>query len=424
MEQNFTNLKLDDLPDSLLNNPSDIPVSHGAYNFEDIKRCPVFDAKTKKVTDPTIDQSKTTKCPFKSNPQVDSEDEPSIEDENGNQESTQTSGCPVKAEPTKMNPNLELVRTGHDLPYISKLQGLFGFKGIFDMRPDLQIIREKWDKYPIYLKHTVFCSGSEYETARNLEIGHRFFVCEKLKERGNARFRKGHYKKALGHYETSLSLVRWLHCNVDMDIQPFESGPWFEDLNKMQQVDDALSTTSSDIKTKFKVVSDTESEIEEIKSPKTPEKKPSNQTGENSIEDDEWLKSRHNRLLMTTFHDNNIVYHNGEDIPMEKATIDMRVSILFNLYLCMSVCYMKMRHFKLAERVLEDAQDLSGECSMVLYRKAMAISSNLDSNLDELHCAKELMVKAEILKNNEKIFDKQNMLHLINLHNYKEAYLE
>lgn len=87
---------------------------------------------------------------------------------------------------------------------------LLGFKGIFDIKPGMDISREKWEKYPIYLKHTVFHSGSDIEKVRNMEMGHIFFVQDHLRERGNKRFIRGHYEKALCHYEKVIFCSKFL----------------------------------------------------------------------------------------------------------------------------------------------------------------------------------------------------------------------
>ena len=61
--------------------------------------------------------------------------------------------------------------------------------------------REVWDTYPIYLKHTVFHESEDWDTARKMEIGHRFFIAQNLKDRANKRFKRGHYHRAISLYE-------------------------------------------------------------------------------------------------------------------------------------------------------------------------------------------------------------------------------
>jgi len=282
----------------------------------------------KNQTKPTADSKKDLKSEQKTGKQVDSEDEPSTEVDEKEAE-TSSSGCPVMSQPKSLNPDLELLESGHDLPYVSRFNSLFGFKGVFDMMPGLEIKRDIWDEYPIYLKNTLFYTGTNYDKIREMEIGHIFFVVDKLRERGNKRFRKGHYKKALCHYEEAMSLMRWLDCNVDMNSQPFDSQPWMEKLQNPEKFDDNLSELSQEIATKFKAVSDTESMADNTDSQKKPDTDSQTKAsdGDSGI-DDEWLKSRKNRLYMTTFHDDNIVYHNGKDMK-DKEAIEMRKGQLF-----------------------------------------------------------------------------------------------
>lgn len=187
---------------SLSDLPTQAPPGHEAFSFDDYSKCPMFN-KNKDKSDPKkVSTSQTNKSNDNDKNKY-SEDEPTTEEDESEQ---QTSGCPVIANSSKKNPRLELVETGHNLPYISKLHGLMGFKGIFDVKPNFTITREQWEKYPIYLKHTVFLTGTDMQKYRNLEIGHKFFVFDKLREKGNRRFLKGHYHKALNHYERALGI--------------------------------------------------------------------------------------------------------------------------------------------------------------------------------------------------------------------------
>ena len=107
----------------------------------------------------------------------------------------------------KKNPGLGIPECGHNIPYISPMAHLLNGQGIYDLKDGCKT--EEWERYPIYLKHTVFHIGEEIETARELEIGHRFFIQDKLRERGNERFHKGHYTMALKHYGLALSMIKW-----------------------------------------------------------------------------------------------------------------------------------------------------------------------------------------------------------------------
>ena len=107
----------------------------------------------------------------------------------------------------------------------------------------------------------------------------------------------------------------------------------------------------------------------------------------------------------------------------EKQEIDIRESMLYTLYLNMSVCYMRLKNFELAEQILEECTKINQDSSQLLYRRAMAISCNLDSPLEKLYTAKSLMKTAWDLKDTEKIYEhSEKMLFMVNLDNYKEAY--
>lgn len=211
-----------------------------------------------------------------------------------------------------------------------------------------------------------------------------------------------------------------------MEAKPFEFAPWLNEMEKMEEDDNNADkdNVSEDIGTKFKATSDIESGDEKMSESKKKEKANKNDHFDKEFENDEWLKSRWNRLLMTTFHDGNIKYHNGEELK-EKSETDMRDSMLYTLYLNMSVCYMKLKHFELAEDILQECSMLQSDNSQMLYRTAMAISCNLDSSLEKLKKAQGMVLKAIELKDTEKIFQhNKNMLMMVGLENYKEAYEE
>ena len=87
------------------------------------------------------------------------------------------------------------------MPYISPLKSLLGFKGFIDLKSGAEISREKWNSYPNYLKHTVFYTNKDYRKARKLEIGHRVFLLDKFKAKGNKLYLKKKYSKAISMYE-------------------------------------------------------------------------------------------------------------------------------------------------------------------------------------------------------------------------------
>lgn len=133
--------------------------------------------------------------------------------------------------------------------------------------------------------------------------------------------------------------MRWLHCNVDMDIDPFDgfglsgmgSGLGEEKFTK-ESVDKLLET-------RFKVeTTDAESSTESNKKSKTAT--PKNESADDDPLKADWMKDRFNRMLLTTFHDGNIYYHNGETVEGESEK-EMRTSMLYGNYINMAICYMK-----------------------------------------------------------------------------------
>jgi len=65
----------------------------------------------------------------------------------------------------------------------------------------------------------------------------------------------------------------------------------------------------------------------------------------------------------------------------ETVDIDMRKSLLIQLYLNMAAAYIKLNHFSVAYQILEDALNLSDRVSQVYLRKAQAALSSKSSSL-------------------------------------------
>lgn len=198
------------------------------------------------------------------------------------------------------------------------MRSLFGFKGVFDFNTDGEIVRQKWNEYPNYLKHTIFHTGEDIEKARKMEIGHKFFIVDNLREKGNRKYRKGLYEEAIQFYERGVSVLKWLYCHVDMSSDPFDTSKLYkkyqQKANEMEEAEEGSNLNSdceSKIMAKFKLESDSES-IFEAK-PEEPKK----YTGE-----DEWLNDRFSRLLLTTFHDGNVKLYDGEEYTQANE-IDM-----------------------------------------------------------------------------------------------------
>jgi hypothetical protein len=89
----------------------------------------------------------------------------------------------------------------------------------------------------------------------------------------------------------------------------------------------------------------------------------------------------------------------------------------------LSVCYMKLNHWTIAQQVLRDCLDLQPANSLCLYRMAMAKACNLDATLAELLEAETHIEQAWVNKDIEPLFAHETpMLTIVNIANYKEAY--
>ena len=205
------------------------------------------------------------------------------------------------------------------------MRSLFGFKGVFDFNSDEDMKRDKWNTYPNYLKHTIFHTGEDIEKARKMEIGHKFFIVDNLREKGNRRYKKGKFAEAIQFYERGVSVLKWLWCTVDMSADPFDTSKLYkkyqkkikEENNEDDEEDDLKSNSASDseakVMTKLKLESDAESTHSKV-----------NQEEKRYTGEDEWLNDRFSRLLLTTFHDGNITLFDGAEYTQPNE-VDMSI---------------------------------------------------------------------------------------------------
>lgn len=87
------------------------------------------------------------------------------------------------------------------IPYISPIKSLLGFKGFFAHGEMSTFSREKWDSYPNFLKHTVFYTSKDFERVRKMEIGHKLFILDKFKMKGNKCYARKKFELAITYYE-------------------------------------------------------------------------------------------------------------------------------------------------------------------------------------------------------------------------------
>lgn len=81
------------------------------------------------------------------------------------------------------------------------------------------------------------------------------------------------------------------------------------------------------------------------------------------------------------YHDDNVICNDGEEMT-EKVDIDMRRSLLIQLYLNMAATYIKLNHHSVAYQILEDASKLSDKVSQIYLRQAQVALSNKSSSLE------------------------------------------
>lgn len=77
--------------------------------------------------------------------------------------------------------------------------------------------RRIFEKYPIYLKHTLFYDEEVLKRMRNKDVVERFFVYDKFRERGNRLFNKQRFDEAVFLYERALSCFKWLELKDELD---------------------------------------------------------------------------------------------------------------------------------------------------------------------------------------------------------------
>jgi hypothetical protein len=114
---------------------------------------------------------------------------------------------------------------------------------------------------------------------------------------------------------------------------------------------------------------------------------------------------------------------NGEELN-DAPDLDMRKSLLVQLYLNMAAAYINLHHYKLAEQVIEDGLTLSDRVSQLYFRKAQSIGLCKNSSLDRLRLARSMAEKAIEMRPTEKIFStaNTNILKMLNLHDSETAY--
>ena len=107
----------------------------------------------------------------------------------------------------------------------------------------------------------------------------------------------------------------------------------------------------------------------------------------------------------------------------DKPDVDMRKSLMLQLYLNMSAAYIKLNNYSVAMQCIEDCFSLSDKVSQIYLRKGQILLSNQSSTLEDLYEAKKSIETAIEMKKTEKIFQSnENILKMVNLHKATESY--
>lgn len=185
--------------------PSAKPFDHSKLSPEDGEQCPF----SRNAGDSMPNNAK--KCPLSG------KEASAAEVDSDSEEEKPQGGCPFMSGSSdkKKNPNLNLNEVGFDEPFVSKFRfylspSKLDFSSVRRGLPQSGSSREVFDRYPVYLQHTLFFNGEDYRKVRTIECCSRFMAYDQLREKGNKAFNKGRYYVALDLYERAMSLFRWL----------------------------------------------------------------------------------------------------------------------------------------------------------------------------------------------------------------------
>jgi len=334
-------------PKSFANPLVNMPHGHENYTEADREKCPVMSGKIK--------------APQNAGAQADGQ-------QKKKKKKKIQSGCPFMPTESKKPPALEHLEPSFEIPYISTLRHLFTFRGILSKGKSCPENREKFENYPIFLKHTLFHNEEKFEKIRKLEVAHRFFIYDKFREQGNKKYNRNRPADALGLYEHALSCFKWLEIKKEEKKEGDE---------ETKEEEDPLAS----------------------------------------------LKPM-NKALVSILSDDNVELHDGEELT-EQNEIDMRISMLLNIYLALSCAYLKLNHYSTAIVAIEEAMKLGHPSSQLYFRRSQARAYNKGSSLEDLYKAKEDIEKAIEIKHYEKLFQQEpGILKILNVHNAGEIYVE
>lgn len=120
----------------------------------------------------------------------------------------------------------------------------------------------------------------------------------------------------------------------------------------------------------------------------------------------EELRTKYKEFFIT-YNDDNTRVFDGEEMN-ETPDIDMRKSLLIQVYLNMCAAYIQTHHYSLAVQICNDGLALSENVSQLYFRKAQALALRKDASLEQLKQAQECIAFAIEKRGSEKIFTTAN----------------
>lgn len=93
----------------------------------------------------------------------------------------------------------------------------------------------------------------------------------------------------------------------------------------------------------------------------------------------EEMRTKYKEFFIT-YNDDNTRLMEGEEMS-ETADLDMRKSLLIQVYLNMCAAYIRTHHYALAVQVCNDGLALSDKVSQLHFRKAQALALRKDASI-------------------------------------------
>ncbi|EAS06282.3 transmembrane protein, putative (macronuclear) [Tetrahymena thermophila SB210] len=393
-----------------------LPKGHEKYSEDDKDKCPYF--QMQKNTEEKLGEDGKPK----------------------KKEKQPKGGCPFMPSEKKKNPNLDCISEGWNEEFISPHSYQIDYRGFLSFSFDqlekpnfnLKEKRKVFDTYPVYLKHTLFMNDENMKKVRELEVAQRFFVYDKLREKGNKEFHKGNYEESILYYERAMSCFKWLQ-HVEKDDSDDEDEKKTTAASSSNSSDTDKKDLNDDQNEEKKENHEVHVEMEEENAendplfkdlPKeTPEEKKERLALLEQVKKEKKAFRKKYKGLMVTYTDDNVVLHDGEDLT-DSQDIEMRQSMLMTIYMSLAVAYMKCFYFKMAQIALDDAYKITQKSSQILFRRSQAVAYNKFSTIKELEDAKKDIETAIEMKRFEKIFQQeQGILRIMNLSDHNEAYV-